>query len=52
MKKMFAESLRDMDENFLETLRAPAGLAIKSQTPEEIAISIAAEIIAEKNRDQ
>jgi xanthine dehydrogenase accessory factor len=52
MKKMLSESLRDMDDNFLKNLRAPAGLGIKSQTPEEIAISIAAEIIAVKNRDQ
>lgn len=52
MKKMFEESLQDMDEHFLHLLKAPAGLVIKSQTPEEIAISIAAEIIAEKNKHQ
>jgi len=33
----------------LERLHAPVGLPIKSQTPEEIAISIAAQIIAVKN---
>lgn len=36
-------------EERLGKLRAPAGLAIHSQTPEEIAVSIAAEIIREKN---
>lgn len=34
----------------LDTISAPIGLAIGSQTPEEIAISIAAEIVAVKNR--
>ena len=33
----------------LRNIHAPAGIAIKSQTPEEIAVSIAAEIIREKN---
>ncbi|WP_324670650.1 XdhC family protein [Hymenobacter sp. GOD-10R] len=33
----------------LERLHAPVGLPIKSQTPEEIAISIAAQLIAVKN---
>ncbi len=36
-------------ETALQRISAPAGIAIKSQTPEEIAISIAAEIIAIKN---
>lgn len=34
----------------LEKIHAPVGIHISSQTPEEIAISIAAEIIAEKNK--
>jgi len=34
----------------LESVRAPIGLSIGSHTPEEIAISIAAEIIAVRNR--
>ena len=34
---------------FLKQLHAPVGIAIKSQTPEEIAVSIAAEIIKVKN---
>ncbi|MBS1664067.1 MAG: XdhC family protein [Bacteroidetes bacterium] len=38
-----------MDEKRLGRLRAPAGLAIHSQTPEEIAVSIAAEIIQVKH---
>lgn len=33
----------------LETLHAPIGLAINAQTPEEIAVSIAAQLILQKN---
>jgi len=36
-------------EERIQKLRAPAGLAIHSQTPEEIAVSIAAEIIRYKH---
>ena len=39
-------------EERLERLSAPAGLAIRSQTPEEIAISIAAEIIQRLPREE
>lgn len=39
-------------EEVLQKIHAPAGLAIKSQTPEEIAVSIAAEIIQVRNRDR
>jgi xanthine dehydrogenase accessory factor len=35
--------------DFLQKIHAPIGLDIKSQTPEEIAVSIAAEIIKVKN---
>ena len=35
----------------LQNIHTPIGLAINSRTPEEIAISIAAEIIAVKNAD-
>jgi len=42
-------------EGFTETelmhVDAPIGIAIKSQTPEEIAVSIAAKIIQHKNKD-
>ena len=50
VKKML-EELRDegVDEKYIKQLHAPIGLQIKSETPEEIAVSIAAEIIQEKN---
>lgn len=35
-----------VSEEFLDSLRAPVGLRIKSNTPEEIAISVAAEILS------
>jgi xanthine dehydrogenase accessory factor len=38
-----------MGEEWLRNLYSPIGLPIKSQTPEEIAVSIAAEIIQVKN---
>ena len=37
------------DKEKLAQIRTPIGLPIKSRTPEEIAVSIAAEIIAVKN---
>ena len=40
-----------VNEKFLQHIHAPAGLFIKSQTPEEIAVSIAAAIIAVKNKN-
>ncbi|HXG84061.1 MAG TPA: XdhC family protein [Pyrinomonadaceae bacterium] len=40
----------DFDKEKLNKIRAPVGLNINSRTPEEIAVSIAAEIIAVKNR--
>ena len=45
------KSLRDAgcDENNLAKIRTPIGIPINSRTPEEIAVSIAAEIIAIKN---
>jgi xanthine dehydrogenase accessory factor len=46
MERYRAEGLPEAQ---LQKLHAPAGLSIKSQTPEEIAISIAAEIIKVKN---
>lgn len=38
-----------IDENWLQQIHTPVGIDIKSQTPEEIAVSIAAEIIRVKN---
>lgn len=40
-----------MEIKWLEKIDAPAGIAIKSKTPEEIAISIAAKIIEVKNQN-
>ena len=40
-----------ISQEWLQQIDAPAGLPIKSKTPEEIAISIAAKIIEIKNRD-
>jgi xanthine dehydrogenase accessory factor len=52
IEKMFDEYRNEgIKEEWLQPIRTPIGLAIKSQTPEEIAISIAAEIIREKNKD-
>jgi xanthine dehydrogenase accessory factor len=51
ISKLFAQlAAEGMDETWLSTIYAPVGLPIKSQTPEEIAVSIAAEIIAVKNK--
>jgi xanthine dehydrogenase accessory factor len=50
IEKMFADYVNEgVDANVLESIHAPVGINIKSQTPEEIAISIAAEIIKVKN---
>jgi xanthine dehydrogenase accessory factor len=38
------------DPEFIHSIHSPVGIQIKSQTPEEIAVSIAAEIIREKNK--
>ncbi|RYD78782.1 MAG: XdhC/CoxI family protein [Sphingobacteriales bacterium] len=53
IEKLFTEyEHSDLDKKALSEIHSPIGLPIKSQTPEEIAISIAAEIIAQKNRYQ
>jgi xanthine dehydrogenase accessory factor len=53
IEKMFADYRKEgIKEEWLQRIHTPIGLAIKSQTPEEIAVSIAAEIIQVKNRDQ
>jgi xanthine dehydrogenase accessory factor len=52
MKKMMSEYRNQgIKEELLQRIHAPAGLFIKSQTPEEIAVSIAAAIIAIKNKN-
>lgn len=51
MEKLFAEYRSEsIDENMLQHIHSPIGINIKSQTPEEIAVSIAAEIIKVKNQ--
>lgn len=50
IKKLITElSSEGISEAKLKSIHAPIGIQIKSQTPEEIAISIAAEIIKIKN---
>ncbi len=50
IEKMFADyTAEGIDETALKNIHAPVGLNIHSQTPEEIAVSIAAEIIGVKN---
>ena len=50
MEKMFTvNKAENMNKRILNKIHSPIGIQIKSETPEEIAISIAAEIIAVKN---
>jgi len=50
IKTMFTGYTEEgIDPGFLKNIHAPVGLPIKSHTPEEIAISIAAQVIAVKN---
>ena len=50
IEKMFADYLNEgIPQITLENIHAPVGLTIHSQTPEEIAVSIAGEIIQIKN---
>lgn len=50
MEKLFTEYRNDgIHEELLQRIHTPIGLEINSQTPEEIAVSIAAEIIKVKN---
>lgn len=52
IKKMFDQlTAEGVDKDWLKKTHAPIGIPIKSQTPEEIAISIAAEIIKVKNKN-
>ena len=51
VRQMYAAMVADgMEESAVEHVRAPVGMSIASHTPEEIAISIAAEIISVRNR--
>ena len=51
VRQMFTSMVADgTPESVLEGVKAPVGMSIGSHTPEEIAISIAAEIIALRNR--
>jgi xanthine dehydrogenase accessory factor len=51
VRQMFASMIADgTPEAALEGVTAPVGMSIGSHTPEEIAISIAAEIVALRNR--
>ena len=50
IKKIYNEAVKDgMKKDLLKKVHAPIGIDINSDTPEEIAISIAAEIIKVKN---
>jgi xanthine dehydrogenase accessory factor len=50
IEKMFDDYRNEgVSEEFLQMIHTPVGLPIKSQTPDEIAVSIAAEIIRVKN---
>jgi xanthine dehydrogenase accessory factor len=51
IEKMFTDLLQEgISAELLNKVHAPIGIPVKSQTPEEIAVSIAAEIIKVKNR--
>jgi xanthine dehydrogenase accessory factor len=50
IKKLFSDYAElGIDPQLLKRINTPIGIQIKSQTPEEIAVSIAAEIIKIKN---
>jgi xanthine dehydrogenase accessory factor len=52
MSSMFKEFIKEgMPAEKLDRIRTPVGIAINSRTPEEIAVSLAAEIISVKNSD-
>jgi xanthine dehydrogenase accessory factor len=52
IEKMFDDYRKEgIEEKYLQRIHTPIGLPIKSQTPEEIAVSIAAEIIKVKNQN-
>lgn len=50
IKKIFNECVKEgVNRNLLKKIKAPIGLDINSDTPEEIAVSIASEVIKIKN---
>jgi len=52
IKIIFSELRKEgISDKLLNKIHAPVGIDINSNTPEEIAVSIAAEIIREKNKD-
>lgn len=52
VEKMFTDLLQEgISQEKLSKIHAPIGMPVKSQTPEEIAVSIAAEIIKIKNEN-
>lgn len=52
VEKMFTDLLQEgVSQQVLNKIHAPVGMPVKSQTPEEIAVSIAAEIIKIKNEN-
>lgn len=52
VKKIFNEAVKEgIKKEQLKKIHAPVGIDINSDTPEEIAVSIAAEIIKEKNKN-
>jgi xanthine dehydrogenase accessory factor len=52
IRKLFSDYIAGgYDESLIRSLHAPVGLPVNSRTPEEIAVSIAAEIIQVKNKN-
>ncbi len=53
IKKIFSEAVKEGgDKNLIRRVKAPVGIEINSKTPEEIAVSIAAEIIKTRNSSE
>ena len=53
VKEVFSRlESKGIDKKLLDFVHAPIGVPIGSQTPEEIAVSIAAELIAVRNLEE